>query len=210
MKEEKSDFDCPHCESSFPSWVELEDHLKAHGSTDEVLVLDSPAASASPAGSNKREKRLKRRQLAKDRPVVAIPVKQVVKQTGPRSLDELVLVCQGYSKELQALLKDESVQQTMTREQPRSFSAARQLQPHQIAGLNWLLMLHNRNLNGILADEMGLGKTVQAIALLAHLVCEKRKSLVFFVTFKLGGRWQKAFCNYRRSRFSCFQLAVRD
>ncbi|KFM65528.1 SWI/SNF-related matrix-associated actin-dependent regulator of chromatin subfamily A containing DEAD/H box 1, partial [Stegodyphus mimosarum] len=36
-------------------------------------------------------------------------------------------------------------------------------------GLNWLLLMHNQEVNGILADEMGLGKTVQAIAFLAYL-----------------------------------------
>lgn len=32
----------------------------------------------------------------------------------------------------------------------------------QIEGLNWMLALASRKLNGILADEMGLGKTLQA------------------------------------------------
>ena len=32
----------------------------------------------------------------------------------------------------------------------------------QIEGLNWMLTLASRKLNGILADEMGLGKTLQA------------------------------------------------
>ena len=39
-----------------------------------------------------------------------------------------------------------------------------------MAGLTWLVSLHNNRLNGILADEMGLGKTIQTIALLAHLL----------------------------------------
>ena len=39
----------------------------------------------------------------------------------------------------------------------------------QHVGLNWLVSLHERRLNGILADEMGLGKTVQTISLLAYL-----------------------------------------
>lgn len=38
-----------------------------------------------------------------------------------------------------------------------------------MVGLNWLLVLHHRRLNGILADEMGLGKTIQIIAFLAQL-----------------------------------------
>ena len=43
------------------------------------------------------------------------------------------------------------------------------LLPHQIVGLNWLLVLHASRTSGILADAMGLGKTVQVIALLAQL-----------------------------------------
>jgi hypothetical protein len=30
-----------------------------------------------------------------------------------------------------------------------------------MAGLRWLVALHDHGLNGILADDMGLGKTVQ-------------------------------------------------
>ncbi|OSC98421.1 hypothetical protein PYCCODRAFT_1439293 [Trametes coccinea BRFM310] len=47
------------------------------------------------------------------------------------------------------------------------------LRPYQQAGLEWLVSIHSRNLNGILADEMGLGKTIQTIALLAHLACDR-------------------------------------
>ncbi|ESS65473.1 transcription activator [Trypanosoma cruzi Dm28c] len=43
------------------------------------------------------------------------------------------------------------------------------LRPYQIEGVNWLLGLFSRNINGILADEMGLGKTLQTIATLAYL-----------------------------------------
>ncbi|CAJ0941547.1 unnamed protein product, partial [Mesorhabditis belari] len=47
------------------------------------------------------------------------------------------------------------------------------LREYQIVGLDWLVTLYEKNLNGILADEMGLGKTIQTIALLAHLACAK-------------------------------------
>lgn len=47
------------------------------------------------------------------------------------------------------------------------------LREYQHIGLDWLVTMYDRNLNGILADEMGLGKTIQTIALLAHLACEK-------------------------------------
>lgn len=48
------------------------------------------------------------------------------------------------------------------------------LREYQMIGLNWLITMYEKNLNGILADEMGLGKTVQTIALLAHLAEEKK------------------------------------
>jgi len=43
------------------------------------------------------------------------------------------------------------------------------LRPYQIAGLNWLISLHENNISGILADEMGLGKTLQTISFLGYL-----------------------------------------
>ncbi|CAF3430093.1 unnamed protein product [Rotaria socialis] len=48
-----------------------------------------------------------------------------------------------------------------------------QLKQYQLQGLEWLVSLHNNNLNGILADEMGLGKTIQTIALIVHLIDSK-------------------------------------
>lgn len=47
------------------------------------------------------------------------------------------------------------------------------LREYQHVGLDWLVTLYEKGLNGILADEMGLGKTIQTIALLAHLACER-------------------------------------
>ncbi|GAB6030179.1 hypothetical protein CHUAL_005855 [Chamberlinius hualienensis] len=48
-----------------------------------------------------------------------------------------------------------------------------QLREYQHIGLDWLVTMYERKLNGILADEMGLGKTIQTISLLAYLACEK-------------------------------------
>jgi E1A-binding protein p400 len=58
------------------------------------------------------------------------------------------------------------------------FLLKHQLREYQHIGLDWLVTMHDRKLNGILADEMGLGKTIQTIALLAHLACEKGKEYV--------------------------------
>lgn len=51
------------------------------------------------------------------------------------------------------------------------------LREYQHIGLDWLVTMFERKLNGILADEMGLGKTIQTIALLGHLACEKGRIL---------------------------------
>ncbi|XP_069860216.1 helicase SRCAP isoform X2 [Dipodomys merriami] len=48
-----------------------------------------------------------------------------------------------------------------------------QLREYQHIGLDWLVTMYEKKLNGILADEMGLGKTIQTISLLAHLAYEK-------------------------------------
>ncbi|KAF5292024.1 hypothetical protein FQA39_LY14141 [Lamprigera yunnana] len=56
---------------------------------------------------------------------------------------------------------------------PIPFLLKYSLREYQHIGLDWLVTMFDRKLNGILADEMGLGKTIQTIALLAHLACEK-------------------------------------
>lgn len=45
------------------------------------------------------------------------------------------------------------------------------MREYQVAGLEWMVKLYKKGLNGILADEMGLGKTIQTISLLAYLAC---------------------------------------
>ncbi|XP_035378006.1 SWI/SNF-related matrix-associated actin-dependent regulator of chromatin subfamily A containing DEAD/H box 1A isoform X2 [Electrophorus electricus] len=56
-----------------------------------------------------------------------------------------------------------------TTKQPAILNSKLRLQPYQLIGLKWLILLHQHKLSGILADEMGLGKTIQAISFLAHL-----------------------------------------
>ncbi|KEG00524.1 DEAD/DEAH helicase, putative [Plasmodium vinckei vinckei] len=72
-------------------------------------------------------------------------------------------------------------------EQP-SILVGGNLMKYQLEGLEWLVSLHNNNLNGILADEMGLGKTVQTISLFAYLkeleVCSTTNS--FDMDSKIG------------------------
>lgn len=57
------------------------------------------------------------------------------------------------------------------------------LKEYQLDGLNWLLNLHNAEINGILADEMGLGKTIQTIAIIAYLELIKKSVNKYIVSF---------------------------
>jgi SWI/SNF-related matrix-associated actin-dependent regulator of chromatin subfamily A member 5 len=69
------------------------------------------------------------------------------------------------------LLKDEKAggsAETVFRESP-GFVKGGQMRDYQVAGLNWLISLHENGISGILADEMGLGKTLQTISFLGYL-----------------------------------------
>lgn len=60
------------------------------------------------------------------------------------------------------LLKDEKrgrKAETIFRESP-PFIVGGTMRDYQVAGLNWLVSLHENGISGILADEMGLGKTL--------------------------------------------------
>lgn len=68
------------------------------------------------------------------------------------------------------LLKDEKVggsAETQFRESPAFIQG--KMRDYQVAGLNWLISLHENGISGILADEMGLGKTLQTISFLGYL-----------------------------------------
>jgi len=68
------------------------------------------------------------------------------------------------------LLKDEKhggSAETAFRESPHFIQG--QMRDYQVAGLNWLISLHENGISGILADEMGLGKTLQTISFLGYL-----------------------------------------
>lgn len=57
---------------------------------------------------------------------------------------------------------------TIFRESPQ-FVKNGEMRDYQVAGLNWLISLHENGISGILADEMGLGKTLQTISFLGYL-----------------------------------------
>ncbi len=68
------------------------------------------------------------------------------------------------------LLKDEKhggSAETVFRDSPSFVHGT--MRDYQVAGLNWLISLHENGISGILADEMGLGKTLQTISFLGYL-----------------------------------------
>ncbi|SPN99530.1 probable ATPase component of chromatin remodeling complex (ISW1) [Cephalotrichum gorgonifer] len=73
-------------------------------------------------------------------------------------------------EEDEELLNDEKAggsAETVFRESPSFIKGT--MRDYQIAGLNWLISLHENGISGILADEMGLGKTLQTISFLGYL-----------------------------------------
>ncbi|KXS97354.1 hypothetical protein AC578_10729 [Pseudocercospora eumusae] len=60
------------------------------------------------------------------------------------------------------------VEHTIFRESP-SYIQGGEMRDYQVAGLNWLISLHENGISGILADEMGLGKTLQTISFIGYL-----------------------------------------
>lgn len=63
--------------------------------------------------------------------------------------------------------KHEADSETIFRESPAYIQG--QMRDYQVAGLNWLVSLHENGISGILADEMGLGKTLQTISFIGYL-----------------------------------------
>jgi SWI/SNF-related matrix-associated actin-dependent regulator of chromatin subfamily A member 5 len=58
--------------------------------------------------------------------------------------------------------------ETIFRESPGYIQGGK-MRDYQVAGLNWLISLHENGISGILADEMGLGKTLQTISFIGYL-----------------------------------------
>ncbi|XP_029998471.1 E1A-binding protein p400 isoform X2 [Sphaeramia orbicularis] len=67
------------------------------------------------------------------------------------------------------ILPKGSFRTTSSSRSPAPFLLHGSLREYQQIGVDWLVNLHKKHLNGILADETGLGKTVQTVAYMAHL-----------------------------------------
>ena len=96
------------------------------------------------------------------------------------------------------LLKDEkrggAAAQTIFYESP-GFIKNGEMRDYQVAGLNWLVSLHENGISGILADEMGLGKTLQTIAFLGYLrhICDITGPHLIVVPKSTLDNWKREF-----------------
>ena len=95
------------------------------------------------------------------------------------------------------LLKDEKrggKAETVFRESP-AFIKGGQMRDYQVAGLNWLVSLHENGISGILADEMGLGKTLQTISFLGYLryICGINGPHLIVVPKSTLDNWKREF-----------------
>ncbi|KAI9806762.1 MAG: hypothetical protein M1825_006219 [Sarcosagium campestre] len=94
--------------------------------------------------------------------------KKVLKRAGGAAVDRRRRTEQEEDAELLKDEKDGGSAETVFRESP-GFIHGGEMRDYQVAGLNWLISLHENGISGILADEMGLGKTLQTIAFLGYL-----------------------------------------
>lgn len=81
-------------------------------------------------------------------------------------------------------------------EQPLLLSKVKgKMRDYQLEGLNWMVNLYIKGINGVLADEMGLGKTLQTISLCTFLreaYGIRGKHLVIVPKSTLGN-WMREF-----------------
>ncbi|KAF7165934.1 hypothetical protein CNMCM5623_009926 [Aspergillus felis] len=94
------------------------------------------------------------------------------------------------------LLKDEKTgagTATVFRESPPFIQG--EMRDYQVAGLNWLVSLHENGISGILADEMGLGKTLQTISFLGYLrhLCDITGPHLVAVPKSTLDNWKREF-----------------
>ncbi|MGA1823991.1 MAG: DEAD/DEAH box helicase [bacterium] len=71
------------------------------------------------------------------------------------------------------------------------------LRSYQKQGYKWLRYLHKHSLGGCLADDMGLGKTLQAIAILASVYPDQKKSSLIVMPRSLLFNWENEIKKFK-------------
>ncbi|KAF2403869.1 hypothetical protein EJ06DRAFT_488799 [Trichodelitschia bisporula] len=87
--------------------------------------------------------------------------------------------------------------ETIFRESP-GFIQGGTMRDYQVAGLNWLISLHENGISGILADEMGLGKTLQTISFIGYLrfICDTNGPHLVVVPKSTLDNWFREFSRW--------------
>jgi SNF2 family DNA or RNA helicase len=133
------------------------------------------AGGAGPSG-NENTRRQTRGAAAKETTTTApAPIEEIEPEIAVQGTadDEEPIGLEGTMEAMAAAQPTGFTLDTTKVKTPVPFLLKGQLREYQHIGLDWLVTLYHRRLNGILADEMGLGKTIQTIALLAWLACER-------------------------------------
>ncbi|KFH40686.1 ISWI chromatin-remodeling complex ATPase-like protein [Hapsidospora chrysogenum ATCC 11550] len=86
--------------------------------------------------------------------------------------------------------------ETVFRESPPFIQGT--MRDYQVAGLNWMVSLHENGISGILADEMGLGKTLQTISFLGYLrhICDIKGPHLITVPKSTLDNWKREFARW--------------
>ncbi|KAI1105334.1 SWI/SNF family of DNA-dependent ATPase [Jackrogersella minutella] len=103
------------------------------------------------------------------------------------------------AEEDEELIRDERAggsAETVFRESPPFIQGL--MRDYQIAGLNWLISLHENGISGILADEMGLGKTLQTISFLGYLrhIMDIKGPHLIIVPKSTLDNWKREFAKW--------------
>lgn len=133
-------------------------------------VTKSGASEESKGPESHGRRRSRRKRKAQSVPVGEEPDEAESSQKKPRTEHT---EASDTEAALAALEASAEKARTTLASRPFLLSEWVKLREYQQVGLNWLVSLHSRRLNGILADEMGLGKTLQTITLLAYLAAYK-------------------------------------
>ena len=165
------------------------DYHSGEDSSDDEATLEEEEVLAKREGRDKEEKEeataleqdldvpldqlLPPEMLARYGASLKSPASAIVKKTeGTAEVADVVQFASAAETMAQLQPTGFTLATSSTRVTEQPFLLKGQLREYQQIGLDWLVTLYHKRLNGILADEMGLGKTIQTIAMLAHLACE--------------------------------------
>ncbi|KAG7668752.1 hypothetical protein Ndes2437B_g07158 [Nannochloris sp. 'desiccata'] len=143
----------------------------AAGAGADAGPSNTAAVAAAATGTTRRQTR-GTSVSAKD-PTAAPKIEEIEAEGEPIAEEAGDLGLEGTMEAMAAAQPTGYTLDTTKVKTPVPFLLKGQLREYQHIGLDWLVTLYHRRLNGILADEMGLGKTIQTIALLAWLACER-------------------------------------